>query len=368
MIVKVFDLDTPGLIIREALLLRNIGDMAEYAQQVGVKLRPHIKAHKLPAIAKAQLAMGAVGITVAKLGEAEVMMEAGFTDILIANQIIGEHKIKRLLDLSEKADIKVTVDSLAGMRALNDVCQQEKKQIKVLIEVNTGLNRCGVLGEDVLQLAKEIKNLSQLKFQGIMTHAGQAYGAQNIEQVSEIGKFEGQEMVKTANLLEKQGIPVSTISVGSTPTAKFAGMIKGVTEIRPGNYVFYDGIQIALGVAIQDDCALSILATVISKPSSERLIIDAGSKTLALDQGAHGKSMVTGFGMVKGHPDIIIERLSEEHGILKVSPDCSLEIGDKIEIIPNHACTVINLADEINLVRNQEVIEVWEIKARGKVR
>lgn len=369
MIVKVFDLDTPGLIIREALLLRNIGDMAEYAQQVGVKLRPHIKAHKLPAIAKAQLAMGAVGITVAKLGEAEVMMAAGFTDILIANQVIGEHKIKRLLALSEKADIKVTVDSLAGIRALNDVCLQEKKQIKVFIEVNTGLNRCGVLpGEAVLQLAKEIKNLSQLNFQGIMTHAGQAYGAQNIDQVSEIGKFEGQEMVKTANLLEKQGIPVSTISVGSTPTAKFAGMIKGVTEIRPGNYVFYDGIQIALGVAIQDDCALSILATVISKPSSERLIIDAGSKTLALDQGAHGKSMVRGFGMVKDHPEIIIERLSEEHGILKVSPDCPLEIGDKIEIIPNHACTVINLADEINLVRNQEVIEVWEIKARGKVR
>lgn len=366
--MKIFSLDTPALLVREAVLLRNIQDMASFAQQVGVNLRPHIKAHKLPAVAKAQLALGAVGLTVAKLGEAEVMVKAGFTDILIANQIIGEKKIQRLLKLSAKAEIKVTVDSLAGIRALNDACLKSGQEIAVLIEVNTGLNRCGVLpGEDLIQLAEEVFHSARLNFLGIITHAGQAYGAKNIEEVSEIGNFEGEEMVKAASLLVKHGIEVPVISVGSTPTAKFAGMIAGVTEIRPGNYVFYDGIQVALGVAVPDDCALSILATVISRPSPERIIIDAGSKTLALDQGAHGQSMVRGFGVVKDHPEVIIERLSEEHGILKVSADCPLEIGDKIEIIPNHACTVINLAEEVNLIRNQEVIEVWEIKARGKV-
>lgn len=365
---KVKELDTPALLVREVLLVRNIQDMATFAEQLGIDLRPHIKAHKLPPIAKGQVSLGAKGITVAKLSEAEVMMKGGIQDILIANQLIGKDKMKRLMKLLEKADVTVIVDSVVGAKELSKACGGAGKEIGVLIEVNTGLNRCGILpGQETLDLAQNIIKLPHLKFLGLMTHAGHVYGASGRDEVMEIGRAEGEVMVKTADLLRKNGIPVEVVSVGSTPTAKVSGMVKGVTEIRPGNYVFYDMIQIGLGVAIEEDCSLSVLATVISRPTLERIVIDAGSKTLALDQGAHGKSSVCGFGMVKGYDDVIIERLSEEHGILKVKPDCSLQIGDKIEIIPNHACTVVNLFDEIHLIRNEELADTWEIKGRGMV-
>ena len=367
--IKLHELDTPALLVREAILLRNIEDMAQFAQAVGLDLRPHTKAHKLPPIAKAQLAMGAKGITVSKLGEAEVMVEEGITDILIAYELIGKAKMERLLALLEKANLQVTIDSLEGARELDAALAGQNKKVQVLLEINTGLNRCGVLpGEDALKLAQEICQFPHLDFMGIMTHAGHVYGAESWEDIGRIGRAEGEEMVKTAELLRAHDIEVKVVSVGSTPTAKIAGMVKGVTEIRPGNYVFYDAIQVGLAVAIPDDCSLSVLATVISRPCPERVIIDAGSKVFALDQGAHGKSTVRGFGLVKGHNNIVIERLSEEHGILRVLADCPLKVGDKIEIIPNHACTVINLFDEINLIRNEESVEVWPIKGRGRVR
>lgn len=365
---KVRELETPALLVREVLLIRNIQDMATFSEQVGIDLRPHIKAHKLPQIAKGQISLGAKGITVAKLSEAEVMMKGGIQDILIANQLIGKDKMKRLMKLMEKAKVTVIVDSVVGAKELNDACEEASKEIQVLIEVNTGLNRCGVLpGQETLILAQDIIKLPHLNFLGIMTHAGHVYGASDRNEVMEIGKAEGEMMVKTAELLRANGIPVEVVSVGSTPTAKMAGMIKGVTEIRPGNYVFHDMIQIGLGVAIKEDCSLSVLSTVISRPTPERIVIDAGSKTLALDQGAHGKSSVCGFGTVKGYDDVIIERLSEEHGILKVKPDCPLQIGDKIEIIPNHACTVVNLFNEMHLIRNEELADTWEIKGRGMI-
>lgn len=367
--VKVSELDTPALLVREAILLRNIEDMAYFAENAGVNLRPHTKAHKLPPIARAQISAGAGGITVSKLGEAEVMIEDGITDILIAYELVGLAKMERLLHLLEKADLKVAVDSIEGARELDAASAGQNKKVKILLEINTGLNRCGVLpGEEALNLAQELVKLPHLQFLGIMTHAGHVYGAENWEKVEGIGQAEGEEMVKTAELLRAHGIEVPVVSVGSTPTAKIAGMVKGVTEVRPGNYVFYDAIQVGLGVAISDDCSLSVLATVISRPAPERVVIDAGSKVFALDQGAHGKSSVRGFGMVKGYDNIVVERLSEEHGILRVPVDCPLKIGDRIEIIPNHACTVINLFDEINLVRNDEVAEVWTIKGRGRVR
>lgn len=367
--LKIHELDTPALLVREAILLRNIDDMAYFAENAGVNLRPHTKAHKLPPIAKAQLAAGAGGITVSKLGEAEVMIEDGITDILIAYELVGAAKMERLLTLLKKADIKVAVDSIAGAQELDAACAGQNKKVKVLLEINTGLNRCGVLpGDEALKLAREVVNLPHLQLLGIMTHAGHVYGAENWEKVEGIGQAEGEEMVKTADLLRANGIEVAVVSVGSTPTAKISGMVKGVTEIRPGNYVFYDAIQIGLGVAIPDDCSLTVLATVISRPTPERVVIDAGSKVFALDQGAHGKSSVRGFGLVKGYNDVIVERLSEEHGILRVTADCLLKVGDRLEIIPNHACTVINLFDEINLIRNDEVAEVWKIKGRGRVR
>lgn len=367
--MKVRELDTPALLVNAGVMLRNLMDMQEFVEAMGIKLRPHTKAHKLIPIAQKQLEVGSTGVTVSKLGEAEVMAEAGITDILIAYELIGEAKMERLLKLMEKAEIRVAVDSVEGAAQLNEACAGQGKELKVLIEVNTGLNRCGVLpGEETLELAKKMAQFPHLKLIGIMTHAGQAYGANNWDEIRSIGEYEGTEMVKTAELLRANGIEIEVVSVGSTPTAKIAGSVQGVTEIRPGNYVFYDAIQVGLTTAVEEDCALTVLATVISRPTPERVVIDAGSKTLALDQGAHGKSSVRGFGLVKGHKDVVIERLSEEHGILRVPASSTLKVGDKIEVIPNHACPVINLFDEVSVVQLDEVVEAWPINGRGRVR
>lgn len=367
--MKVHELDTPALLLNAGVMLRNLMDMQEFVDAVGIKLRPHVKAHKLVPIAQKQLELGAAGITVSKLGEAEVMAEGGITDILIAYELIGETKMKRLLHLMEKAEVRVAVDSAEGASRLNDACAKQGKELRVLIEVNTGLNRCGVLpGEETLKLAKELAHFPHLKLIGIMTHAGHVYGAENWEEIRRIGEEEGMQMVKTAELLRANGIELEVVSVGATPSAKLSGSVPGVTEIRPGNYVFYDAIQVGLTTAVEEDCSLTVLATVISRPTPERVVIDAGSKALALDQGAHGKSSVRGFGLVKGHRDAVIERLSEEHGILRVPANSTLKVGDRIEVIPNHACPVINLFDEINVFQMDEVVDVWPIKGRGRVR
>lgn len=369
MMKKVHELDTPALLVNAGVLLRNLMDMAEFTEAMGIQLRPHTKAHKLVPIAQKQLELGATGITVSKLGEAEAMVEAGITDILIAYELVGEAKMERLLNLMEKAEIRVAVDSMDGAALLNTACASRGKELKVLIEVDTGLHRCGTLpGEETLKLAKELAQFPHLKLIGIMTHAGQVYGAGNWDEIRRIGEMEGGEMVKTADLLRANGIEVEVVSVGSTPTAKIAGAVKGITEVRPGNYVFYDAIQVGLTTAVEEDCALTVLATVISRPAPDRVVIDAGSKALALDQGAHGKSSVRGFGIVKRQSEVVIERLSEEHGILRVPTDSPLKVGDRIEVIPNHACPVINLFDEVNVVQMDDVVDVWPIHARGRVR
>lgn len=363
-------LDTPALLVNLVKLEQNIQRMAEFAKIQGIKLRPHIKSHKIPEIAVKQLKAGAVGITVAKIGEAEVMAAHGIKDIFIANEIIGEEKIARLEKLLSSIKLKVAVDSVTGAELLNDAGKKSHSQIGVLIEINSGLNRAGVLpGQEVLRLAREIIRFPYLQLDGIMTHAGHVYGADSAR-VPEIGWDEGNVMIRTAKLMRDNGIDVKEVSVGSTPTVFYSGKVKGVTEIRPGNYVFYDAIQVGLGVADVEDCSLTVLATVISKPSATRVVTDAGSKTLALDQGAHGNAVVKGFGIIKGQPNLCITRLSEEHGIIEGSIDDlkNVKIGDKLEIVPNHACPVLNLADTVYCVENGLVIGNWQVAARGKTR
>lgn len=363
--------DTPVVVVDLDKLETNIREMAEFAREAGVSLRPHIKSHKTVEIARKQMAAGAVGVTVAKLGEAEVMVEAGISDILIAYQVVGEVKLRRLMDLMGRATITVAVDTLPGARMLAEAARGRGRHVPVVVEVNSGLDRCGVLpGEETLCLVRQLLELPELIFKGLMTHAGQAYGASSPRQVAEIGRHEGEVMVATAGLLRKSGIPVETVSVGSTPTVKTSGRVKGVTEIRPGNYVFYDAIQHGLGVAPLERCALSVLATVISRPAPGRAVIDAGSKTFALDKGAHGTAVVQGFGVVKGLPGWQLTRLSEEHGILEdaAKMEREPEAGEVLEIIPNHACPVVNLTDRVLVVRSGKAVDEWRVAARGRVR
>jgi len=312
-------IDTPALILDKIILVENIQGMSRLADKAEVKLRPHIKAHKCSKISALQIANGALGITVAKVGEAEVMFEAGIKDILIAYQLVNTEKINRVIALIKKgANITCLLDDLFQAKKLNNAAKENNLVIDTYVEVDSGLKRTGLEPEDVIDFVQELKKFGALRFKGILTHAGQVYGALK-ENVPAIGHQEGRVMEKVAESLENAGFRDFEVSVGATPTVQYSAYNSRVTEIRPGNYVFNDAIQVGLGTAEVDRCSLKVLTTVISKPAPDRIIIDAGSKTLALDKGAHGTELVIGFGIIIGYPNLILERLSEEHGVIKVS-------------------------------------------------
>lgn len=361
------DLDTPAVLIDYETLKKNIENMSSFAKQYGLALRPHIKTHKMIELAQWQIREGAVGITTAKIGEAEVMARQGINNILIAYPILGDGKLQRLKKLKEIAQVSTVVDGIEQAEALSRFAGEHHIPFDVFLEVDTGLKRCGVPpGEPVLQLYQKIVSLPGIRILGIMTHAGHAYGAATPNEVQAIARQEGLSMVETAKLFREHGIPLSEVSVGATPTVRISGTIPGVTEIRPGNYVFNDMTQVRLGVASHQDCALRIAARIVGHPAADRFIIDAGAKSLALDQGAHGTAGVSGYGYVVGHPELTITRLSEEHGMVQIAGASSLAVGDVIEIIPNHSCPVVNLTDEVHLVRDGGIAETWKIAARGK--
>ena len=364
---KISNIDTPAILLHKGILLQNLRIMQRLADSRKINLRVHIKTHKIPEVAELQLKMGAVGIAVAKLGEAEVMAKAGIKDIQIANIIVGENKIRRLMALNRICKISVAVDSAENAAQLSHFFLKEKTPLKVLLKINSGLNRCGLdTFDEVLGLVRKISALPNLKIAGLMTHAGHAYGAKNENRIKEIGRSEGKLLVDYARKLHKNGLELKVISVGSTPTAPYCSAIDGVTELRVGNYIFNDRIQVALGTVPLRRCALNVLATVICVPSPGRVIIDAGSKALALDSGAHGNKLLEGYGYIIETKDLIT-RLSEEHGIID-NPKGIYRIGQKLRIMPNHACTVMNLFDEAYLVDGDLVVERYKIAARGKMK
>jgi len=358
------ELDTPALLINLDCMERNISQMADFARRQGIDLRPHTKTHKCPEIAKMQLNAGAVGITCAKISEAEIMAAGGLKDILIANEIIGAQKFKRLIELAKKVRLCIAVDSEFGVKSLNQALEQAEQTLEVVIEINCGQNRAGVLpGEATLALAKKIADCSRLKLRGLMTHGGHSYNEISKEGIEEVGIREGTVMVESADLLRQNGISVETVSTGSTPTAQYCGSVEGVTEIRPGTYVFYDLTQTELFACSPEDCALSVLATVTSTPAADRVVVDAGKKALTSDpRGRAGQNGGFGFIPEKG---VSITKLSEEHGVIQT--DSKFAIGEKVRIIPNHACVVVNMFDELHGIRNGQVEKVFRIEGRGKM-
>jgi len=361
------ELDTPIAVVDLSILEENIYSMADFTRNTGVQLRPHIKTHKTPEIARMQLEAGAVGITCAKLGEAEVMAEAaGVEDIFIANLIVGDIKIRRLLNLAERVRVSVGVDSTEVAQPISDAAAQRGLKVPVLIKIDVGLQRTGVPDDGAaLRLAKKIDEMPGLELSGIYTHEGQVYGATSPQHLNQLARDAGQRMVRTARMTEEAGIEIETVSVGATPSARITCEVQGVTETRPGTYVFNDFWQIKLGVAKEEDCALTVLATVVSVPSRDRAVIDAGTKSLFSDKS----SDFGAYGLVKGMPHAKLVRAYEEHGVLKVDPaGGELKVGDKLEIIPNHVCPAVNLFDELIGTRNDNVILTWSVAARGKVR
>ncbi len=360
-------LDTPVAVVDLDVMERNISEMASSIKDIGVNLRPHIKTHKTSEITCKQLEAGAIGITCAKLGEAEVMADAaGAMDIFIANLIVGSDKIRRLLKLAERVKVSVGIDSVEIGEPISRAAERRGLKIPVLIKVDVGLERTGVpYGDPAVELAKKIDKMHGLELAGIYTHEGQVYKAKSSKGLYRLARESGQRMVQTAKMIRKAGIELDTVSVGTTPSARITCRTPGVTETRPGTYVFNDFSQIKLGIAREEDCALTVLATVISVPDRDRAIIDAGTKCLTSDKVA----IFGVYGLVKGMPHVALVRAYEEHGVLKVDPsEGKLKVGDKLEIIPNHVCPVVNLFDELVGMRNDIVTVKWSVTARGKVR
>lgn len=363
--MRLDELETPAALVDLEILERNIAGMAAQARRHGVKLRPHAKTHKCVEIGRMQLAAGACGLSLAKTSEAEVFAAAGFDDLFIAYPVVGEDKGRRLLALSERARLSVGVDSAEGALTLAQVFQGTGRRLDVLLEVDVGFHRVGVAPEAAAQVARRIADLPGLRLAGLFTHAGHAYGAETPERLAQIGQQEGALLLQAAEAVRAAGLVVEAVSVGSTPTAAQAMAVPGVTEVRPGNYVFRDASQLSLGACTLEDCALTVLATVVSAPAPGRAVVDAGSKTLSTDPL---RPRPDGYGMVlSGGGTSRLERLSEEHGVMAMSPADSFRVGERVRILPNHACVVVNLHDRLWGVRDDQVETEFRVDARGRV-
>ncbi|ANS74696.1 amino acid processing protein [Paenibacillus yonginensis] len=354
---------TPQPIIDLDIVERNIKSMAEKLKQHGIRHRPHIKSSKSVQIAAKQLVAGAIGITAAKLSEAEVFVNAGIPNILIAYSLVGEVNLRRFAELHRQSDLLTTVDSFIGAEGLSRVGRESGKPVRVLVEVDGGLHRGGRQpGEDAAGFARSVHAMEGIQVEGVMNYAGTIYQHTTSQGFIDAVREEAALLRKTVDLMKAYGVPVDIVSSGSSPSALFCKHLQGVTEVRAGNYVFFDASGIGMGLAAEEDCALRVLATVISTPLPGLATIDAGTKTLTSDK-AHGRS---GFGIVVGRPGIEITGLNEEHGFLKFDPLTErLEIGEQIEIIPNHSCIIPNLYNEIQGVRKGQAVEVISIDARG---
>ncbi|KFB08557.1 D-TA family PLP-dependent enzyme [Nitratireductor basaltis] len=351
--MRITDLETPAVVIDRAKVEANLARAQAYADQHGFKLRPHIKTHKLPILARRQVELGAIGITCQKLGEAEVMADGGLEDIFIPYNILGEAKLARLAALHERIRVSVTADSLVTIDGYAGHFTDPDHALPVLIECDTGMGRCGVQDvEEVVALAKRIAGAPGLRFQGLMTYPPRG-------RALEVEAW----LQRAVEALEAEGLSVELISNGGTPDMYEIAGITTATEYRPGTYVYSDRMQVAFGHRTLEDCALTVLAQVVSRPTDDRAVIDAGSKALAADIAP-----VPGHGHVVGYPEAVITTLSEEHGVIDLS-ECSRkpEIGEKLHIIPNHVCVVSNLFDEVNLVEGDDVVETLPVAARGRL-
>jgi D-serine deaminase-like pyridoxal phosphate-dependent protein len=351
--VRITDLETPAVVIDRAKVEANLARAQAYADKHGMKLRPHIKTHKLPLFARRQVELGAIGITCQKLGEAEVMADGGLDDIFIPYNILGEVKLQRLADLHDRIRISVTADSATTVEGYAKHFTDPAHPLPVLIECDTGMGRCGVQSVDeVAALARQISNAPGLSFEGLMTYPPRG-------KVTEVESW----LQQAKSALEAEGLAVNVVSNGGTPDIYSVGGVTTATEYRPGTYIYSDRMQVAFGHGRLEDCALTVLAQVISRPTEDRAVIDAGSKALAADTAP-----VPGYGHVVGYPEAIITTLSEEHGVIDLT-QCSRKpaIGEKLHIIPNHVCVVSNLFDEVNLVEGDEVTETLPVAARGRL-
>ncbi len=362
-----YDLPTPALLIDADRARENVRMMQERADALGLRLRPHIKTHRMPYFAKLQMEAGAVGIACAKLGEAEVMADAGIPDIFIANELIGVDKYERLRALHRRVHVRVGIDNTAQLAQMERVFAEEPRPLEVLIEYEVGEIRSGVVEDEQLAaLAEAILKCRHVVLRGIFSHEGHTYRADDREDCRRKARAAYERTVRAADMLRALGAEIDTVSGGATPSVMNGACCEGVTELRLGTYIFFDvGQSNAIGDFSR--CAATVLASVISKPHGARVVLDAGAKALVSQNRPSGICATAGFGAVKGAEHINIETLYDEHAVLNSHELLTrARVGDKLEIIPSHICPTVNLYDEAYLVSQGEVLQKLPIACRGR--
>ena len=370
-------LPTPCVLIDLDRVERNLERMQSAVTARRLRLRPHAKTHKSIALAREQIARGAVGICCAKLGEAEVFAAAGIDDIRLPYPL---HPVNadRVIELAGHTRLSFIVDDLQVARAWSRALEPLGADggVDVLVKIDVGFHRCGIDPDraDAVEVIARIAELPRLRFRGLLSHAGHAYGAASESEIGAIAAAEARLLLDLVARASTLGVIVEEISVGATPSARFSLQQEGITEIRPGNYIYYDRTQVGLGAANWTDCALTVLTRVVSTPAGDRVILDSGSKTLTTDL-ARGFAAAPGYGVVfdgldAQAPDtaLIVERLSEEHANVRVVDGTErLRTGDLVRVVPNHSCVVSNLVSQAWAVRGQDVVGNVTIDARGLI-
>ena len=363
--MRVAEVSTPAVVVDLDVLERNLDRMASYCTSHRIGLRPHTKTHKTLEVARMQLERGTRGLTVAKVGEAEVMADSGTEQILVAHPIVGEEKIRRLAALASRLDVLVSLDSLQAAKGLSQVAQEAGCTIGVLVEFDSGSHRCGVsAGDSCAELGKAICRLKGVQVRGLMTYFGSVWGDER-QRGEEIARLTA-DVERTIAAFRRAGLPLEIVSAGSTPAAEMSHQVPGITEIRPGTYVYNDLNTFYQGLCALEDCAVRVMTTVVSTCVSGQVIVDAGSKVFSSDQLSSGPKR--GYGRILDVEGAGLCKLNEEHGFVEASDYGAFSVGQVLSVIPNHVCTCINMHDEVYVSRRGEITGTWKVAARGKVR
>lgn len=363
--MHVAEIETPAIVVDLDILENNIRRVAAYARDHGLRLRPHTKTHKSPVVGRMQLEAGAIGLTVAKVSEAEVLVSSGTPDLLVAYPVLGESKLKRLMEVASHTAVTVALDSLEAAKGLSAAAAASGKEISVLVEQDVGLGRTG-MGDiaALVELARQITALPALRLAGFNFYPG------HVKRMDSEGLAEFDALNAKLNATVEQwnqaGLPLEIVSGGSTPALFQSHHLKALTEIRPGTYVFNDRNTVECGSCSLDDCAAHIAVTVVSVNRSAGLIVDGGSKTFSSDRLVTGGH--TTFGLVREAPEALFTKMNEEHGYIDL-PDAHsrFRIGDRLRILPNHICVAVNLHERVYGIRGETVEQVWDVEARGKL-
>lgn len=363
--MKKLNLETPAIVLNLDALEKNIKGYQSVCNQNDKALWPMIKTHKSTSLLKMQIKAGAAGMLCGTLDEAAACAAAGIEKVMYAYPVASKESIDRVITLTKQCDFILRLDDISGAERINKAALEANVQISYTMIIDSGLHRFGLAPEKSAAFADALKPMKGLRFRGISTHPGQVYGCASSKEVQACIETESTAIAIALAALRFAGYEPELVTAGSTPTFLAEVENENINVVHPGNYVFNDMIQLALGIAREADCALTVLATVISHPRKGLFIIDAGAKCLGLDQGAHGNSAIVGFGMVKNHPELIVHSLSEEVGKLHVEGTTDLKVGDKIELIPNHACSTANLTSYYICERNGVIVDQIEVDIRG---